>query len=204
MTVWETVERGEYVMIALAVIIILIVVIWWCRGSVLSKWNKSYSPLMHRVHDHIMEGDIENVARICAEASTPGGTVLEAGARKIGEPMAELKSAMKETAEIEKGRLGKGERWLRAFAVISPLLGFGGTLVGIIDRLRDLGESQLPVDASIICAQLAPTIVTTVAGLITGIFAIIAFSSLDSIVETSRRKIDRTAADFIELLNQPA
>ena len=138
MTFWETIERGEYVMFALALLLIVIVCIWWVRGAALSGRKKRYPALMQRVRDHITEGDLENAHQFCEASDNSGSRMLCAGIRRIGRPMNEVRDAMADVAEIEKEKMARGSRWLRGIAVIAPLLGLGGTLVGIIDRLRDL------------------------------------------------------------------
>ena len=100
--------------------------------------------------------------------------------------------------------MGVGIQWLKVIAVVSPLLGLGGTLLGVIDRLRDLGEMGGMVDLSMLCSEIAPTIVTTVAGLGVGIFSLIASTWLDTVIENSKVTIDKISYDFLELLNQPS
>ena len=203
MTFWETIERGEYLIIPLAVLFIASVFIWCFRVSRLRKEKKSYFPLMQRVRDFVVEGDIENAKQICDASSNSGASVIGAGLHRIGQPISDVRDAMKEVALIEKKRMEKGERWLKAIAVISPLLGFCGTLIGIIDRLRDLGEME-SVDFSMICAALAPTIVTTVVGIGVGIFALIAETFLDASINSAQNRLDQFGLEFTDLLNEPS
>ena len=100
--------------------------------------------------------------------------------------------------------MGRGMRWLRTFAVVSPLLGLGGTLVGMIDRLRDLGTMGPQVDTASVCGALAPTIVTTVAGLGVGIVALVFMAILEGSIARAKRKLDGVGNEFIELLNEPS
>lgn len=204
MTVWECIQRGEYVMIALAVILVGCIVIWWVRGASLRKERKSYRILMQRVRDQITEGDLENARQLCRADAHSGGRMLEAGINRIGRRMDEVENGLRNEAEVEKQRFSRGARWLKTFATISPLLGFGGTLVGLTDRLRDMGEASTPVDLALICSQTAPAIVTTVAGLTTGIFALVAFAFLEASIDKSKRSLDELANDFSDLLNEPS
>ena len=203
MTFWETVERGEYVMIALAVLLIFIILIWCIKTARLRKSRKTYPALLQRIRDHVTEGDLENAQLFSQAFSSPGAKIVSVGLRGIGKPIAEISSDIEMAGEIEKGEMNGGARWLSTIAVISPLLGLGGTLVGIIDRLRDLGEMGLLVDMSMLCHAIAPTIVTTVAGLGVGIFSLIAYTCLESSIDISRRDLDKVKADFIDLLNTP-
>ena len=204
MTFWETVERGEYVMIALAVLFILSVCIWWVRAAKLNRQRKTYPVIMYRMKDHITEGDIENAQKFCQSLSSPGARVISVGLTRIGKPMPEITADLQTVSNIEKEEMAKGSRWLWAIAVISPLLGLGGTLVGIIDRLKDLGEMGASVDLSMICGAISPTIVTTVAGLGVGIFSLIAYTFLEAAIDSSRRDLDKVAVDFIDILNTPS
>lgn len=204
MTFWETIERGEYVMFALAVFLILIICIWWARAARLSREKKGYGSLMHRMRDYVTEGDLENARHLCEVSPSAGGRVLSAGVENIGSRMADVKASMREVAELEKGNMGKGVIWLRFFAVISPLTGLCGTLVGMIDRLRDLGDGAVPVDTAAVCSALAPTIVTTVAGLGVGVFSLFALACLESAVTSAKRAIDNLSLEFSNLLQSPA
>ena len=204
MTFWETVERGEYVMIALAVLFILIILIWWIRSAKLRRDRKTYTVLMHRVRDHVSEGDFDNARLFCQSLNSSGAKTVNLGLTRVGKPMAEISGDMDAMGSIEKEKMAKGSRWLRAIGVISPLLGLGGTLVGVIDRLRDLGELGVLVDLSMLCASIAPTIVTTIAGLGVGIFALIAFNCLEAQIDSSRQALDKVKVDFIDLLNAPS
>ena len=118
--------------------------------------------------------------------------------------MTELSLAMHNVGETEKEGLDSGVRWLRLLAVVSPLLGVGGTLVGIIDRLRDLGESDILVDLSILSAEIAPTLVTTVAGLGVGIFSLVAATFLESTISSTKNGLDRLSNEFTDLLKEPS
>lgn len=204
MTFWETIERGEYVMISLAVIFILIVVIWSVCGGTLLRERSRYPRLMQRLRDHLGEGDLENARQISQTYPSPGASSLTAGLNKVGQPMSEVREALRETSQIEYQKMERGSGWLRILAVVSPLLGLGGTLVGIIDRLRDLSESGIPADTAAICGAIAPTIVTTVVGLGVGVFALIAYAFLNSTIASSKRILDELNLEFINLLEEPS
>lgn len=204
MTFWETIERGEYVMFALAVIFIIITVIWCVRVCRLGKYNKSYPDLMQRVRDHVTEGDVENARQLCEVVITPGARMICAGVSRIGTPIHEVKTSMAEVADIEKEKMTAGAYWLKILAIVAPLIGLGGTLTGMVDRLRDLGEGVNPVDTAMVCDALAPTIVTTVAGLGVGVFSLIALACLEATIRSSRIRLDEVAVEFINLLNEPS
>lgn len=204
MTVWQTIERGEYVMIALAVVFVIILCIWIVRGSALRSVGKDAGDIMQRVRDQVTEGDLENASRLCETRATHGAKLLRAGLRYVGHPMTEVSEAMSKSLEIEKERMTAGMGWLRFFGVVSPLFGLGGTLVGVVDRLRDLGELGPTVDISMVCREIAPTIVSTVAGLVVGIFAFLALTCVAGSLARAHRNLETLETDFINLLNEPS
>ena len=204
MTFWETIQRGEYVMFALALLFIAVILIWAIRGARLHSQTKSYYPLMQRIRDHVVEGDLENARQVCESAATPGARVVESGLGQIGQPMREVRETMSETSRIEGYSLEKGTLWLRLIGVVAPLLGLGGTLVGVRDRLRDLGESEIPATVSMVSANIAPTIVTTVAGLGVGIFSLFALACLASQIKGAKRSLETLSQNFQTLLNEPS
>lgn len=204
MTFWETIQRGEYVMFALALIFIAIIMIWSVRGAKLRIEAKQGVKLMPRLRDHITESDVENARQICRSSDTPGGRVLASGLNHIGSPMEEIQKNLKHTTDTEKEDFRRGILWLRLFSIVSPLLGLGGTLVGVIDVLRDLGLQESPVTTAQVSGGIAPTIVTTVAGIGVGIFALVALASLNSQVLRAGRNLNNLSQSFIDLLNEPS
>lgn len=204
MTFWDTVEGGEYIMIALAVVIVVVVCILWVRSWQLHKQKKSYSDLMHRVRDYIVEGDFENAFKLCRAKETPGAFVLETGIRNMGQPIPDILRSMDTVSESEKKKLAKGARWLRFISIAAPLSGLCGTLAGITHRLYLLGAQESGVDISVMAAEIAPTIVTTIAGLITGILALLALVFLEKSIESSQTELNELEAGFINLINEPS
>ena len=204
MTFWETVQCGEYIMIALAVIVIVICCIWISKSLKFERERKSYSSMMQRLRDYVMEGDIENARNLCQAGTTAGSRVVGAGINNIGDSMHNLKLAMHDAIEEETEGFYSGMSWIKSLSVISPLLGLGGTLIGITDRLRDIGERGGVTDLSVLSGAISPTIVTTVAGLGVGIFAIVAYTCLDKIMETGVKRLKGLAYDLTELLNEPS
>lgn len=204
MTFWETIQRGEYVMFAQALLLIIAVCIWWVRAYKLGRIKRNHTVLIQRLRDHVMEGDTESARQICDSADSPASRILCAGVRHIGQTIPEIRESMGRVKEFEKSRLSRGLRWLAIIAVITPLIGIGGTLVGIIDRLRDLGEMPGGVNVGDVCREIAPTIVTTVSGLGVGVLAIVAYACLESRITGIGRFLDQTSMNFIDMLNEPA
>lgn len=204
MNFWDIVVDGEYVMFALASLFLIVVAIWWARAYKLSSLTKKTESIMHQIRDYVMEGDIENAMHVCQSANTPGSIIILAGLKRVGRQMPEIFAAMQTAREGEIPDLQKGLRWLRAIAVIAPLAGVGGTLGGICDKLCDLSELGTTVDVAQLAGAVAPTIVTTIAGIITGVISLFAYICLEGSIDKTESRLADFEMEFTDLLNEPS
>ena len=204
MTVWEAIESGEYVMFALAALLLASLIIWIVTAAKLRKEKRAINPLMQRVRDLVTEGDIDNSLQLCQSSPASAARIVEAGLTHLGKHIAEVKSAMRYVADIEKNNLGKGGVWIKTIAFISPLIGFGGTLIGIINRMEWLAVVEPEADIPLFCEVVAPTLVTTVAGLVAAVCSYFAYTCLKTQINSSKNQIDKLTMDMTDLLNEPA
>lgn len=200
----EIISRGEYVIIALAVILIVVIIIWSIRVSVLKHEFRLSRTLMPRLRDYIMEGDLENALHLCQNIKGVGSLVIGCGVSYMGRPMPEIHSAMRLVNEANSSSLEKGSRWLYAFAVISPLIGLGGTLAGICNILQRVAQTGPVTDMAIIANEIAPSIITTCAGIVVGLFSYIAYICLDGYVAKAKQYISKLSIEFTDILNSPS
>lgn len=205
MTFWDTVESGEYVMIALAVILITIITIWWVRGVKLKRARlKKLTLVTDKVRDCISEGDIDNAIGTCLATHTATGHVMATGLTKVGRPMMEIRDSMQQESALKLAELDKGSVWLRYLAAISPLLGLGGTLAGVCHRVYEIVDKEMPVEPIIIAEAVNPTIVTTIAGIGVGIIALVGAGCLESGLAKIKLDMARGAESVGKLLSQPS
>ena len=204
MNFWDTIVRGEYVMIALAVLLIVIIIIWWVRAARLNSLQKKNSALLHRVRDYVVEGDIENAVHLTESLDMPGARVISAGLHRLGHNICDVTSAMDMAMATEDSEITKGNRWLKTLAVISPLLGFGGTLAGICDALERVAANGVLADISMLSQEVAPCLVTSIAGLGVGVIAIVAYSCLSGLIAKTKDRLHQLSMEFIDLLNEPS
>lgn len=202
-TLWQAIEAGEYVMIAVTVVLLAALWIYVARMVKIGKDMKPASHLMARIRDYVVEGDIENARHACERSGIPVAKVVEKGLSRIGRQMIEVMQVMEEASAIEKEWMQRGLGWIHALAVISPLLGFGGTLAGIMVALRWLAMSGPLADMADIAAAIWPSFITVLAGIAAGIIILVFKTSLQGRILRAERDIDNSAADFINLLNEP-
>lgn len=204
MNFWETVVSGEYVMFALALFLIITIILWWVKSARLYSWNKKNAGLMARIRDYVMEGDLENALHLSLAIPTPGARIISIGLKYLGSSMSDISQALRKQIDDEQPTLTRGLHWLRCIAIISPLIGAAGTLAGIAHRLADIGLMEEGADLALLSSQIAPTLITTIAGLGVGIVAIVAYICLEGTVEKSKRALIALANEFTDLLNEPS
>lgn len=195
---------GGYIMIPLAVLLIVSIYIFIERCIALHKASKSDDNFMKRIRDYIMEGDVENAVILCKRTDTPYARLILKGVNRIGRPMNDVLVAIENTGNIEVANLAKGFTWLSTTAAGAPMLGFLGTVVGMIEAFFALANAGTSANITVLSSGIYQALVTTVAGLVVGIAALFAYNYLVSRVNRIMNSLEAKTMEFMDLLNEPA
>ena len=201
---WSLVMDGGYIMIPLAVLLLVSIYIFIERCFALHRASKSDDTFMKRIRDYIMEGDIENAVNLCKRTDTPYARLILKGVNRIGRPMNDVLVAIENTGNIEVSNLAKGFSWLSTTAAGAPMLGFLGTVVGMIEAFFALANAGTSANITVLSSGIYQALVTTVAGLIVGIAALFAYNFLVSRVNRIMNSMEAKTMEFMDLLNEPA
>ena len=204
MIFWDIIVSGEYLIIALVVLVVSVVWMWIVQYRKLVRDDRKYDLMLNKIRDFISDGDIESAVGTCLNTNTPAARVAAKGLSLIGNPMPVIISSMNQEITAQKENIGTGLQWFRFIAVISPLLGLGGTLAGIWWQLDNITSSGIIEETQNIPELIAPTLFTTIAGLFAGIFALFAFTCLNGRVKKSVQKLYEAASDAENILNHPS
>ena len=191
-------------MIPLAVLLIVSIYIFIERCIALHKASKSDDNFMKRIRDYIMEGDIENAVILCKRTDTPYSRLILKGVNRIGRPMNDVLVAIENTGNIEVANLAKGFTWLSTTAAGAPMLGFLGTVVGMIEAFFALANAGTSANITVLSSGIYQALVTTVAGLVVGIAALFAYNYLVSRVNRIMNSLEAKTMEFMDLLNEPS
>ena len=132
MSLWSLVMDGGYIMLPLALLLLLTVYVFTERCVVIGRATREDHTFMNRIRDYVREGDIESAERLCRNTATPYSRLILKGLQRIGRPTQDVLTAIENTGNIEVSNLGKGLPWLSTTAAGAPMLGFLGTVVGMI------------------------------------------------------------------------
>ena len=141
---WSLIMDGGYIMIPLAVLLLVVVYVFSERCIVINRAAKQDKSFMDRIRDYVHDGDIESAQNLCKKSGTPYSRLIAKGLSRIGRPMNDILVAIENTGNIEVANLGKGLPWLSTTAAGAPMLGFLGTVVGMIQR-RHVGQHHRAV-----------------------------------------------------------
>lgn len=201
---WSLVVDGGYIMIPIAVLLVVAIYIFVERCIVISRASKDDPTFMNRIRDYIHEGDIENAERLCKKTDTPYARLILKGVTRIGRPMNDVLVAVENEGNIEVANLGRGFTWLSTTAAGAPMLGFLGTVIGMIEAFFSLEKAGTGANITVLAGGIYQALVTTVAGLVVGIVALFAYNYLVSRVNRVMNGLETKSMEFMDLLNEPA
>ncbi len=204
LSLWSLVMDGGYIMIPLAIMLIVSIYIFTERCIAISRASKEDSTFMQRIRDYVHEGDLESASALCKKTDTPYSRLILKGVTRIGRPMQDVLVAIENTGNIEVANLGKGFTWLSTTAAGAPMLGFLGTVTGMIQAFYALAMAGTGANIIVLSSGIYQALVTTVAGLVVGILALFAYNYLVSRVNRVMNGMETKTMEFMDLLNEPA
>ncbi len=166
-----------------------------------SKYDESF---MHQIKDNVASGKIEAAKILCAQTNNPVSRLTEKGISRIGNPLEDINTAIENAGKLEVYKLEKNVSILATVAGAAPMIGFLGTVIGMILAFHNLASSSGSADMGSLAEGIYTAMTTTVAGLVVGIVAYIGYNHL--VVRTDKvvHQMEATAVDFLDLLNEPA
>jgi len=200
---FELALKGGWIMIPIALLLFIAVAIFIERVLVIKKAEKEDESFMHRIKDYIHEGKIKSAINLCKSTNTPYSRMVEKGISRLGRPMNDIQVAIENVGNIEVAKLEKGFTWVATAAGTAPMLGFLGTVTGMVRAFFDMANAGSNVDITLLSSGIYEALVTTVAGLIVGIIAMFGYNYLVSEVNGVINKMEARSMEFMDLLNEP-
>jgi len=201
---WELTLKGGIIMIPILVLLIIGIYIFLERFFALQKANKEDSNFMNNIRDFIHNGKVDSALALCKSKETPIARMIEKGVLRIGKPLNDINAAVENVGKVEVAKLEKNIAFLSTTAGAAPMIGFLGTVLGMIQAFYDMSMSSNNIDINLLSTGIYTAMVTTVAGLIVGIIAYICYNVLVSKVEKIVNKMETTTIEFLDLLQEPA
>lgn len=195
--------KGGWIMIPILLLSVIAVFIFVDRYLAIKKAGKIDASLLERVKVYITGGKIDAALALCKSTDNPASRMLEKGISRIGRPLTDVNAAIETVGNLEISKLEKGLPVLASVAGGAPMLGFLGTVMGMIQAFYDMANAGNNIDVTLLSAGIYQAMVTTVAGLIVGIIAYFAYNILVTNVEKVVFKMEVATSEFMDLLNEP-
>lgn len=194
---------GGPVMIPIGILFILAIYWYFERFLTIRKAAKGDPKFMLNIRDYISNGNVEAAKMLCKNTDTPIARMIEKGIMRLGTPLKNIEVAVENVGKLELYRMEKNLAALALVAGVGPMLGFLGTVTGMIQAFYTMSVSD-QISPKILSGGIYEAMVTTVAGLIVGIIANVAYNNLVAMIEKMIYKMEATTVEFIDLLQEPA
>ncbi|MBQ0721916.1 MAG: MotA/TolQ/ExbB proton channel family protein [Gammaproteobacteria bacterium] len=196
--------KGGWIMIPILALSVIAVYIFFDRFFAIRKAGKFDEGLLEKIKIYITTGKIDAAIALCRSHPNPASRMLEKGISRIGRPLADVNTAVENVGNLEISKLEKGLPVLASVAGGAPMIGFLGTVMGMIQAFYDMSNAGNNIDVTLLSAGIYQAMVTTVAGLTVGIIAYFAYNILVANVEKVVFNMEATTSEFMDLLNEPA
>lgn len=191
-------------MLPLAALLLICIYVFVERTVAVSRAARYDDNFMHRISGYIHEGELESALNLCRANTSPYARLIEKGITRIGRPMNDVLVAIENTGNIEIATLSRGLPWLATIAAGAPMIGFLGTVIGMVQAFYAIAQAGSSATIDSFASGIYAALVTTVAGLIVGIVALFAYNWLVARINKIMNMLEARTMDFMDLLNEPA
>ena len=203
MGLWELFMKGGWLMWPLLLLGGVTVFIFVERFMAIRKASGLDMNFMNRIRDYISDGKIRAAVDLCRKTNTPIARMIEKGIERIGRPMSDVQTAIENAANLEVAKLEKGLPYLSMISGGAPMIGFLGTVIGMVQAFMAMEGAGGVVDMSVLAGGMYIAMLTTVAGLIVGIPAYFGYNYLVARIERLIFRMEANSIAFMDILNQP-
>ena len=200
----EMATKGGWLMIVLLILSIMAIYIFGNKWWLIRKAGKIDKNFMKDIHDMIHEGKIKSAIALCQKYDSPVARLVEKGIERIGRPLQDIQTAVENMGNVEVARLEKGLPMLATIAGGAPMIGFLGTVSGMIQAFFRMSTAGNNIDITLLSGGIYEAMVTTVGGLFVGIIAYFGYNFLTSQISNLVFKMESTTIEFIDMLHEPA
>lgn len=195
--------KGGWVMYPITILSFIGAYIFIERYMALKKASKEDATFMSRIKDYIHEGKIESALSLCESTDTPLARMIEKGVRRLGRPLSDINTAIENVGNLEVSKLEKGLPILASVAGGAPMLGFFGTVIGMVESFWHMNSAGNNIEISTMAGGIYTALITTVGGLMVGVPAYFAYNILVTRVEKVVFNLEAHTMEFMDILNEP-
>ena len=198
---WQMALNGGWLMIPLALLSILAIYIFAERYMVIRKASKDAPYFMDRIREFLLDGKRDAAIKVCKQTRAPYAAMIEKGLMRIGRPGADIQSAIENVGNLQIAQMEKGFTMLATISSGAPMIGFLGTVTGMIRAFYDMASAGNNADITLLSSGIYQALTTTVAGLIVGIIAMFAYNYLVGKLDKVVNEMEAKTLEFMDLIS---
>ena len=202
-SVWDLMLKGGYMMIPLIVLSLVAVSIFVERMFTIRSASKTPNQFIDKIKNLVTAGDISGARLLCSQTESPIAKMIEKGISRIGSPLKNIEVSIENVCKIEIYKLEKNLSTLATISGAAPMIGFLGTVTGMIQAFISIAQEEGSVSPKLLSAGIYEAMITTATGLMVGIVAYLGYNYLVTRVQKLVHKMEYTSVDFIDLLQEP-
>ncbi|MDP4266562.1 MAG: MotA/TolQ/ExbB proton channel family protein [Bacteroidota bacterium] len=203
LTLWDLIIKGGVIMIPILLLSFLAVYFFVERFIAIRKASKEETNFMSTIKDFIIDGKLDTAKEFCKQTNSPVSRMVEKGIARIGRPLNEIERTLESHGNFEVSKLERNLKILGIVAGIAPMLGFIGTIMGVIKIFYNM-SLQDNISIGVISSGLYEKMITSASGLIIGVLAFIGYHYLNILLDKVVFKLENNAIDFVDLLQKEA
>lgn len=200
----EMATKGGWLMIILALLSVIAIYIFGNKWWMIRKAGQIDKNFMNDIRDLMHDGKINSAINLCQRYDSPIARLIEKGIERNGRPLQDIQAAVENMGNVEVSRLEKGLPMLATIAGGAPMIGFLGTVTGMIEAFFRMSTAGNNIDITLLSGGIYEAMITTVGGLFVGIVAYFGYNFLTSQISNLVFKMESTTIEFIDMLNEPA
>lgn len=202
--VLELLMKGGWLMVPMAILSFITIYIFVERYLTIIRASRIDDKFMPTIRDFVVNGNIEAARALCRQTDTPIARMIEKGITRIGKPLKNIEVSIENVGRLEVYKMERGLPLLATIAGLAPMLGFFGTVTGMIKAFFEMANAGNNVDVSLLAGGIYQAMITTAVGLAIGIPAYFGYNFLVSRVDKVVNKMEAISMEFIDLLQEPA
>lgn len=203
LSVLELAMKGGFMMIPIVLSSFVAVYIFVERVLTINKANQSPDAFVGKIKELVLKGDINGAKLLCTQFDSPIARMIEKGVSRIGSPLKNIEASIENVGKIELFKLEKNLSILATVSGAAPMMGFLGTVIGMVEAFIAIAQEEGSVSPKLLSSGIYTAMITTVAGLIVGIIAYLAYNYLVTRVSKVVHRMEYSSIEFIDLLQDP-
>jgi biopolymer transport protein ExbB len=205
-TLWQMALNGGWIMLVLAILLALAIYISIERYLALRQAVKTQDDdlFMNNIRDYIHKGDVDGARSLSKQTNSPLARMVDKGLSRLGRPLSDIQAAIENEGKLEVARLEKRVSLVATVASLGPMIGFLGTVTGMVTCFQDMAFAGNNIDISVLATGMYEAMVTTIGGLIVGIICYFLYNVLVTRINKVVLDIEVRATEFMDLLHEPA